>query len=136
MGLDEGTETRTIDLSIPAKPSILVNEPIGKSKYAASNEPYEKKNEETKPPVERTGKRDQINTRRQATPPTPVANQRSLEDPRSINDMENEPAYKRRRIELESIEAENGLDYSRYTVSVDEDNPIKRNNQFLHDNVD
>jgi len=135
VGLDSGSETRTIDLTVPPKPHVPINEPIGKSKYGTSNEPYEKK-EESAPPVERTGKSNQINTRREATPSNPVANQRSLEDPRSINDMENEPAYKRRRIELESIEAENGLDYSRYTVSVDEDNPIKRNNQFLHDNVD
>lgn len=136
VGLDSGEETRTIDLSVPAKANTPVSDhSLGKSKYGNSQEPYEKK-EETTPPVERTGKSNQINTRREATTPTPVANQRSLEDPRSINDMENEPAYKRRRIELESIEAENGLDYSRYTVSVDEDNPIKRNNQFLHDNVD
>ena len=136
VGLDKGEETRTIDLTVPPKPITPISEPIGKSKYGMSNEPYEKKKEETTPPVERTGKSNQINTRRDAAAQNPVANQRSLEDPRSINDMENEPAYKRRRIELESIDAENGLDYSRYTVSVDEDNPIKRNNQFLHDNVD
>ncbi len=134
VGLDKGEQTRTIDLTVPAKPITPISEPIGKSKYSTSNEPYEKKKEEPTPSVERAGKSHQINTRREA--PNPVANQRSLEDPRSINDMENEPAYKRRRIELESIESENGLDYSRYTVSVDEDNPLKRNNQFLHDNVD
>ena len=137
VGLDQGEETRTIDLSIPAKAKVPLTEPtLGRSKYGASQEPYEKK-EETKPPVVRTGKSNEIKTPRTVpAPTTPATNQRSLEDPRSINDMENEPAYKRKRIDLEASEADNGLDYSRYTVSVDEDNPIKRNNQFLHDNVD
>lgn len=58
-----------------------------------------------------------------------------LDTPRSINEFENTPAYLRRNVELDEGDASNTL--SRFTVSMDEENPIqKTNNQFLHDNVD
>ena len=56
-----------------------------------------------------------------------------------VDELENEPAYKRKGIELSgdnNYSASN--DVSRYTVSNDElDRPeIRKNNSFLHDNVD
>ena len=55
---------------------------------------------------------------------------------KSIDDMENEPAYKRQGINLEE-EAKN-TDISRTTLSRDGNNNIqlRSNNSFLHDNVD
>lgn len=59
----------------------------------------------------------------------------TLDNPGNLAKLENEPAYKRAKVVLEDPEEEKGI--SRYSVSVDEDGPIiRRNNSFLHDNVD
>ncbi|MEL6123375.1 MAG: cell division protein FtsZ [Bacteroidota bacterium] len=62
----------------------------------------------------------------------------SLDDPKMISDMENEPAYKRRNVSLDQSKdhtrrpSSGGLE-----IGTDEDNPLRRsNNTFLHDNVD
>jgi len=67
--------------------------------------------------------------RNQATKP--------LDNPQIISEMENVPAYKRRKVSLEHIkdQAKDGI--SGHKVSVDDDAPIiSSNNSFLHDNID
>jgi cell division protein FtsZ len=57
----------------------------------------------------------------------------------NVNELENEPAYKRKGLELNSdADYSSQTDQSRYSVSKDAyDRPeIKKNNSFLHDNVD
>lgn len=61
---------------------------------------------------------------------------KNLDNPKSLGELEGQPAYKRRNVVLDDLSDQSGKMYSRYTVSMDEDNPIQRNNQFLHDNVD
>ena len=54
-----------------------------------------------------------------------------------IDDIEKQPAYKRMGIDLEDAPSkENGL--SRTSLSTDDNDEIqlRRNNSFLHDNVD
>jgi cell division protein FtsZ len=64
-----------------------------------------------------------------------------LRTPFGLSDLENEPAYKRRNINLEDVPHSSDSQVSRYTLS-EEDNDgvkstgIKGNNSFLHDNVD
>lgn len=60
-----------------------------------------------------------------------------LRSPNGINDLENEPAYKRKNHALDDIPHSSESQVSRYTLS-DEDGKteIKPNNSFLHDNVD
>jgi cell division protein FtsZ len=55
-----------------------------------------------------------------------------------INELENEPAYKRRSIQLDDIPHSSDDNISRYTLSEDDENKTKlrENNSFLHDNVD
>jgi cell division protein FtsZ len=67
--------------------------------------------------------------RKQATKP--------LDNPQIIAEMENTPAYKRRKVVLEELRG-NTKDFpTSHRVSVDDDNPIfHRNNSFLHDNID
>jgi len=56
--------------------------------------------------------------------------------------MENEPAYKRRNIELDDVKQSSDPSISRYTLwESDDENGDKQtglsdNNSFLHDNVD
>ena len=55
-----------------------------------------------------------------------------------IDDIENEPAYKRRGIELENKNYSDDNEISRTSITLDEndDMKIRKNNSFLHDNVD
>ncbi len=58
--------------------------------------------------------------------------------PGGINELEKEPAYKRRNIKLDDTPHSSESNVSRYTLGEDEDNKtsLKQNNSFLHDNVD
>ena len=57
--------------------------------------------------------------------------------PKHIDDIEKEPAYKRRGVELDDSIANSGT-MSRTTLGLDDNDDIqlRRNNSFLHDNVD
>ena len=61
-----------------------------------------------------------------------------IKSPGGINDLEKEPAYKRRNIKLDDTPHSSESNVSRYTLGEDEDNKtsLKQNNSFLHDNVD
>ena len=61
-----------------------------------------------------------------------------MKSPTDIVDLENEPAYKRKNINLDKILHSSESSISRYTLSQDEmEGPeIRPNNSFLHDNVD
>ena len=65
-----------------------------------------------------------------------------LRSPLGLNEMENEPAYKRRNIELDDIKKSSDPAISRYTLWENEDENgdkqtgLSDNNSFLHDNVD
>lgn len=63
---------------------------------------------------------------------------RLLKTPNGLSELENEPAYKRRNINLESTPHSSESQVSRYTLSEGDDKKveIKPNNSFLHDNVD
>jgi len=60
-----------------------------------------------------------------------------LRTPSGLTDLENEPAYKRRNVELEEAPHSSESEVAQYTLSEDNENNlgIKPNN-FLHDNVD
>ena len=61
-----------------------------------------------------------------------------IKSPGGINDLEKEPAYKRRNISLDDTPHSSESNVSRYTLSEDDDNKtnLRQNNSFLHDNVD
>ncbi|MDQ3046303.1 MAG: cell division protein FtsZ [Bacteroidota bacterium] len=61
-----------------------------------------------------------------------------LKSPNGLSELENEPAYKRRNVTLDSTPHSSESTVSRYTLSENEDKKveIKPNNSFLHDNVD
>ena len=60
-----------------------------------------------------------------------------LRTPSGLTDLENEPAYKRRNIDLENITHSSESDVSEYTLNEDEDKNLGiQPNNFLHDNVD
>jgi cell division protein FtsZ len=54
-----------------------------------------------------------------------------------LQELENEPAYKRKQMSLPDLPHSSESQVSRFTLSVDEGiTEIKPNNSFLHDNVD
>jgi len=61
-----------------------------------------------------------------------------MKTPSGINDLENEPAYKRRKINLDETAHSSENPISRFTLSNDEEGKPRLNddNSFLHDNVD
>jgi len=61
-----------------------------------------------------------------------------IKSPGAINDLEKEPAYKRRNISLDDTPHSSESNVSRYTLSEDDENKtnLRQNNSFLHDNVD
>ena len=61
-----------------------------------------------------------------------------LDSPKAISEMEDIPAYKRREIMLDEMNAKEENGTSKLSVNIDEnDNPvIERNNSFFYDNVD
>jgi len=65
-------------------------------------------------------------------------NAKSLDDPNAINDLESQPAYLRRNVELENIQdSKVASTLSDLAVGIDADAPISESkNSFLHDNVD
>jgi cell division protein FtsZ len=64
-----------------------------------------------------------------------------LRAPAGLSDLENEPAYKRRQVDLDDVPHSSESEISRFTLTdEDEDGEkktvIRPNNSFLHDNVD
>lgn len=53
-----------------------------------------------------------------------------------INELESEPAYKRRAVKLEEVQFVDAENYSRLSISDNENDPLSGKNRFLHDNVD
>lgn len=65
-------------------------------------------------------------------------NRGSMRTPNSLSELEHEPAYKRKNIQLTSTPHSSESALSRYSLSgeMDDGTLIKKSNSFLHDNVD
>lgn len=59
-----------------------------------------------------------------------------LNNPQVVNELESEPAYLRRGINLDDVPDAESPTYSKWTISDDEEPVIRANNAYLHDNVD
>ena len=60
-----------------------------------------------------------------------------LRTPSGLSDLEKEPAYKRRNVELDEVSHSSESEVAQYTLSEDKDNNVGiKPNNFLHDNVD
>jgi cell division protein FtsZ len=61
-----------------------------------------------------------------------------LKTPGGLAELERQPAYIRKKLELSEPPSKTGQQTSRYTLSSDDDNntDIRTNNSYLHDNVD
>lgn len=63
-----------------------------------------------------------------------TVNSMKLNNPQTVVELENEPAYMRRGVRLDSIQHSSERNLSNW--SIDENDELKTNNSYLHDNVD
>ena len=59
-----------------------------------------------------------------------------LNNPQAVIDLENEPAYLRRRVELDDVPHSSEVTASRWSISGDDEPQIRKDSPYLHDNVD
>ncbi len=69
---------------------------------------------------------------KQPANPNPV----KLNNPNTLVDLENEPAYMRRKVDLEDVPHSSESTTSKWTLTDEEEPMLKENNSFLYDNVD
>ncbi|MDX5321397.1 MAG: hypothetical protein LPK45_09730, partial [Bacteroidota bacterium] len=59
-------------------------------------------------------------------------------DPEGVDELHNQPAYMRRQVDMDEVKPSSEQNISRYSLFEDEEKKpeIRKNNSFLHDNVD
>ncbi len=127
---DDENSSNIIDLE-KNNVSSPINEKVTSDYFLQSDEPYVQKEQRSEPMTASKKEEDRKRyLRNLITKP--------LESPKVIAEMENEPAYLRRKVDLDDIGSSTKSKMSRMSVSMeDDDQPIiERNNSFLHDNVD
>ena len=127
----------TVEFSHPAPKSEIKEE-------KPEEIPQQKKSDDTKEPFSITIKKPEPAPQRDEQKEHQETVKKSIIPSRppgysTITEMEIEPAYKRRNIQLSSTPHSSESALSRYTLSKDdpeEQTAIRKNNSFLHDNVD
>jgi cell division protein FtsZ len=127
VGHNEGQSARTIEFD-PMKANI--------DKYYKKNysydEPYIKGEENKRREQDENARREQERIRSERVRMVNV----KLNNPQTVNEMENEPAYLRRKILLDDVPHSSDEHLSKWVIT-DEDEPeLRLGNSFLHDNVD
>jgi cell division protein FtsZ len=93
-------------------------------------EPYVKENIQTHTPEDEKAKYEEARKNRLQNLSV------KLDNPQTINEMENEPAYLRRRVRLDNVQHSSEKSSSKWTISDDDKPELRENNSYLHDNVD
>jgi cell division protein FtsZ len=63
-------------------------------------------------------------------------NPTKLNSTETIADLTNEPAFRRRKVELDDVPHSADIQLSRWTLTDDEEPQLREGNAYLHDNVD
>lgn len=101
-----------------------------------NNDPYLRDAEEEISPEERRRRIEDAQRRRQEALNRPI-NVVKLSSPQTIIDLESQPAYLRRSVNLDDVPDSYKPEMSNWTISLEEEGEIKMGgNSFLHDNVD
>jgi cell division protein FtsZ len=121
--------------SKPEKPKMVVHVLDDEDEYAPKSKSSEAYNKPAASPEDQQRlSNERINKIRELT--------LKLKTPSGINDLENVPAYMRRNIKLENVNHSSESSVSKYSLNEEQDErgnkrvEIRRNNSFLHDNVD
>ena len=125
----EGDYKKTFDLDIatPAPSYTTPQQPHGDPYVRASvNNHHQEKN-----PSEQN-----LSWREQQMKEELRARNKKLNNPQAVIDLENEPAYLRRKVELDDVPHSSEIIVSRWSITGDEEPEIKRDNPYLHDKMD
>lgn len=128
-GLNAGETTRTIEFN-DVKPSPEYR-PTTSYSY---KEPYIKEIDKEKM-LEEDRRRREMEALRREQERKRIANLK-LNNPQTLNDMENQPAYLRRKVNLDDVPHSSETTRSKWTISDDAEPEIREDNSYLHDNVD
>jgi len=100
------------------------------------NDPYVRRDGEDLPPEERRRRIEEAQRRREEVRNRPI-NVVKLNSPQTIIELENQPAYLRKNINLDNVPDADQPGMSNWTISLEEEGEIRMGgNSFLHDNVD
>lgn len=101
-----------------------------------NNDPYLRDEEEEISPEERRRRIEDAQRRRQEALNRPI-NVVKLSSPQTIIDLESQPAYLRRSVNLDDVPDSDKPEMSNWTISLEEEGEIRvGGNSYLHDNVD
>lgn len=128
-GYKEGDYKKTYDLDIDT-PAANYNQPH----HRPHGDPYVRP--ANNQPVNQTPSDEEMQWREQKQKEELRARNKKLNNPQAVIDLENEPAYLRRRVELDDVPHSSEMTISRWTITGDEEPEIRRDNPYLHDNVD
>ncbi len=126
-GYNNGESPKTVDLDI--------NDFVKKhnKRMYSYDEPYIKGQSEKQREEEEKVREEQDRKRKERLRNISV----KLNNPNTVNEMENVPAYLRRKVNLDDVPHSSEENMSEWTLSDDSDNPqLEKGNSFLHDNVD
>jgi cell division protein FtsZ len=150
-------EEPVAEVKIEPVTEIKTEEPVAEIKKTVSNVVEEKKEEPKEEPMLIKTRREVVEEKKKEELPISQvvtdeeqrkkAQERilrlkelslKLKTPNGLAELENEPAYKRKNINLESTPHSSESQVSKYTLTENEEKKveIKPNNSFLHDNVD
>ncbi len=126
-GYNNGEEANTVDLDI----ENFVKK--HNKRIYSYDEPYVKGPQDRNREDEESRRLEMENKRKERLRNINV----KLSNPNTINEMENVPAYLRRKVNLDNVPHSSEENISEWTISDDDDEPrLKKGNSFLHDNVD
>ncbi len=100
------------------------------------DEPYIKSDEKEKIEKAQLSRARREETRREKMRTYTYMNPSKLENTETIADLTNEPAFRRRKVELDDVPHSSEIQLSRWTLSGDEEPQLREGNSYLHDNVD
>ena len=124
----------------PAKTFEFENIPDTVNRYRNSqysyDEPYVKNEDKDRMEEDRRRNMERETYRRERERERLKGVGSKLSNPQNIVDLENQPAYLRRKVHLDDVPYSSDEEMSRWTVSKEEEPELKSGNSYLHDNVD
>jgi cell division protein FtsZ len=111
---------------------------IRRSQSAGSNDPYVRNNDDDLSPEERRRRIEEAQRKKEEARNRPI-NVVKLNSPQTIIELENQPAYLRKSVNLDDVPDAEKPGMSNWTISLEDDNSAEvkvSGNSFLHDNAD
>lgn len=96
------------------------------------DEPYQKEEEKGRKDEDVRRHKEKETRRRERLRNTNL----KLNNPNTINELESEPAYLRRGVNLDDVPDSEDVEMSKWSITDDEEPEIRQTNSYLHDNVD